>query len=737
MLKNGVKNKIAAGILCLALVLGGAPFATAENLVNNGTNEAVGNTPSWIQTLSDSVNLRQGPGTSFKQVDTLVPGTVLPVLGEQDNWYKVRMNNGSTAYVASWLVEAAIAPTSTPVSTLATSSAAAIPSNNRAVQVYINGKRMAFDVDPIVGDGRTLVPMAAIFQSMGADITWDGNSRTVTARKGDTTIILPIGSLTPMVNGQAWNLDVPAKIVKNRTLAPLRFVGQALGGKVAWDAETCQAIILSPPNPDDELIAIKVDGETVNLRANPSTSAGVIAALPPGMQLSVCGEQGGWYKVNYLDNEGWIAAWVITPVWGATGDNLLTFPSEEETSTTISNLLTLNYNKAVDGIYLTLQGNSKAKVEENNGSLIYTFADSYLQQNVNIQEPAGSVGISITGYNQGNDAVVQVTIPSSLAYQKNSENSGNTQVLVIHNCITGVVRQTFNSSGERIDITTLLPATYTQRQIGDTMMISLAGVSQGLAQSSYNYNSPIMESLTFAQQASESSYNTSIIIETKEASKFSVGQNSKRTETHILLINQRDIPARNSLVVLDPGHGGKDPGACGSFSQEKDINLAVALKVGAILNQKGINVAYTRTTDVFVPLESEAETGNIMNAALFVAIHCNHANPNAQGTETFYYAPESNPDLYLQKDDRKNLATAIQQRLVVNLGRPDRGVKQDNLLVLRNTKMPSALAELAFISSSEEEGLLNQDDFQNKAAQAIADAIAACMPVTVQETGKE
>ncbi|HBQ85141.1 MAG TPA: copper amine oxidase, partial [Syntrophomonas sp.] len=95
-------------------------------------------------------------------------------------------------------------------------------------------KRMAFDVDPIVEDGRTLVPMAAIFQSMGADITWDGNSRTVTARKGDTTIILPIGSLTPMVNGQAWNLDVPAKIVKNRTLAPLRFVGQALGGKVAW-----------------------------------------------------------------------------------------------------------------------------------------------------------------------------------------------------------------------------------------------------------------------------------------------------------------------------------------------------------------------------------------------------------------------------------------------------------------------------------------------------------------------
>jgi N-acetylmuramoyl-L-alanine amidase len=92
-----------------------------------------------------------------------------------------------------------------------------------------------FDVEPIIEEGRTLVPLRAIFEAIGANVQWEQSTQTVKAVKGSTEVILKIGSLQPAVNGKIWPLDVPAKIVRDRTLAPLRFVGEAFGGQVEWE----------------------------------------------------------------------------------------------------------------------------------------------------------------------------------------------------------------------------------------------------------------------------------------------------------------------------------------------------------------------------------------------------------------------------------------------------------------------------------------------------------------------
>ncbi len=104
-----------------------------------------------------------------------------------------------------------------------------------APTVNLDGQQLSFDVPPTIEDGRTLVPLRAIFEAMGAEVSWDQNTRTATAIKGDTTVVLQIGSTTPTINGQVKTLDVPAKIVNGRTLAPLRFVGEAFGGTVEWN----------------------------------------------------------------------------------------------------------------------------------------------------------------------------------------------------------------------------------------------------------------------------------------------------------------------------------------------------------------------------------------------------------------------------------------------------------------------------------------------------------------------
>lgn len=127
-----------------------------------------------------------------------------------------------------------------------------------APTVYLDGKCIdsLFDVKPVIDNGRTLVPLRAIFEAMGATVTWDAETRTASAVKGDTKVILPIGSTEPTINGVVKKLDVPAKIVNDRTLAPLRFVGEAFGGTVDWDGATRTITItsaaVSAPAPEPE-----------------------------------------------------------------------------------------------------------------------------------------------------------------------------------------------------------------------------------------------------------------------------------------------------------------------------------------------------------------------------------------------------------------------------------------------------------------------------------------------------
>jgi len=174
-------------------------------------------------------------------------------------------------------------------------------------------------------------------------------------------------------------------------------------------------------------------------------------------------------------------------------------------------------------------------------------------------------------------------------------------------------------------------------------------------------------------------------------------------------------------IVIDPGHGGKDPGAIGlTGAHEADVNLAVARKV-AVLLQPVMTVVLTRHTDkslganVSADLTARANVANQAGADVFVSIHCNSAtDPAAHGTETHCYPGSVKGAV---------LAQCLQDRLVPALGLTDRGTKESNFAVLRQSKMPAALVELAFISNSVEEKLLQSEDFQDRAALAIARGI--------------
>lgn len=181
--------------------------------------------------------------------------------------------------------------------------------------------------------------------------------------------------------------------------------------------------------------------------------------------------------------------------------------------------------------------------------------------------------------------------------------------------------------------------------------------------------------------------------------------------------NQQTKPGPSFKVVVDPGHGGEDPGATGpGGTLEKNVNLAIARNLAERLRTAGIQVTLTRTADETVSLTKRAEISNHIRPDLFISIHANSfSHKEVQGTETYY-----------KNESAKATAAAkmVQQELVRALGRPNRGVKTANFYVLRNNVVPAILTEIAFISNQEEERLLADANFQRRAAEAVYRGIA-------------
>lgn len=214
-------------------------------------------------------------------------------------------------------------------------------------------------------------------------------------------------------------------------------------------------------------------------------------------------------------------------------------------------------------------------------------------------------------------------------------------------------------------------------------------------------------------------------------------------------------------VIIDAGHGGKDPGTMGGGIKEKDIALKIALELGRIIreNLPDVKVIYTRSTDVFIGLYERADIANNNNANVFISIHCNATKgASAYGTESWVMGTHKNEanlevamkenkvisleDNYLEKYDgfdpnspeahiifslfqnaylsqSLNLAAKIEDQFQNRVGRKSRGVKQAGFLVLWKTSMPSVLIETGFLSNPDERSYLNSKTGQVYLASAI------------------
>lgn len=231
----------------------------------------------------------------------------------------------------------------------------------------------------------------------------------------------------------------------------------------------------------------------------------------------------------------------------------------------------------------------------------------------------------------------------------------------------------------------------------------------------------------------------------------------------LLFFNPSVFSQKKYTIVLDAGHGGKDPGNLGNGFREKEIALKVVLEIGKILKaNKDLKIIFTRDEDIFIDLWKRGAIANEAKATLFVSIHCDSHTSNAYGAGTFVLGLRGNKmnleiakrenavilleDNYEQRyegfdpnsaesviglsllqeenlDKSLEVAHLIQQNFTNKLNRLGRKVKQDNFQVLRETIMPSVLVELGFLTNKTEGRYLNSKNGQLQMSKAIADAI--------------
>jgi hypothetical protein len=143
--------------------------------------------------------------------------------------------------------------------------------DNSDIRVLINGLQHVFDPPPVIRDGRTLVPMRALFEALGADVDWDAQTRTAVGTRGNAEVLIPIDSTGPTVNGVKKTIDVPAQIIDGRTFIPLRFIGEALGDEISWDGNARKITVNTQA---EEIIASDVTGLVLDYRLSLEKDAG-------------------------------------------------------------------------------------------------------------------------------------------------------------------------------------------------------------------------------------------------------------------------------------------------------------------------------------------------------------------------------------------------------------------------------------------------------------------------------
>lgn len=627
---------------------------------------------------------------------------------------------------------------------LSAAAATPVPHAPPVINITVEGKRLEMPVPPAIVENRLLVGARFVAEAVGAEVGWNPATRQVTITRRSDMVIITLNKKEALVNGKTVVMEVPAQVVSDRTLVPLRFIAEALGGAAEWDQQTRTANILRKPTAVTDMKYIRDVGKT---RLELSLSEPLLQVSP-----------------------------VETPEKAVLLDLYPAVITADKPFLILLDSLMRSAVLSVDGRTVRLnaqlwhQPTARQYLSPDGMTLTVEFAHTITGINHTVDGRVPIVSIASNG--RLNYSTLELSDPSRLVFDLAGVRLGKeipTTVDINQTPVSRIRAGQFSAAPEIARVVLDLVKSHPPEIVSTDLGIQLkfipqvdvikADKLQGKTRLTLPFSLPVDSLVTWAADRKQiqvhipqgrSVMKESLIkvadgtIDTVEVADGPLPNSMVITVSlpyylgHTVVSKSGDAsviidiissPVYGKRIWVDAGHGkipgGKDdPGAIGATTKvkEKDLNLWIAQELKKQLEGAGAVVLMTRTGDEGIDFTERPDLVNKQRPPvdLFLSIHHNSTtNSTTRGTETYYWT--TNPK-------SKILAEKIHPQLLKALGFPDRKVRQESFLVIQKTTMPAVLLELGYLSNPVEEKLIAEPGvavrtYPGKVAAAITAGI--------------
>ncbi|WP_419002545.1 N-acetylmuramoyl-L-alanine amidase [Anaerotignum lactatifermentans] len=626
----------------------------------------------------------------------------------------------------------------------------------KEVKIEIDGKAMVpKDMPAVIIDGRTMLPMRQIAQELGCEVNWNEAAKQIYVMRGSDIIVFTVDSKTGYENGKEFTMDVPATIVNDRTMLPVRALADALHLNIKW-------------NDPNRIVSIQSGDTVVKDEPKAPESGQTTAGTLTGIQTPSAKDADqtftiqadgpmGRYEKTFVDDQK-----IVLDFYGAKSS----LPGEitKTNSDIVTGIRTATHENNGDSftrVVFDLSGKKKYEVTQSadKKNITISFGKTTVDkisavhsQNKDIITIGGTGSFGASVAMTADPQKIIVTIPncqSNLSDKINTDelqyvldgkvdtSKGNTVELVL--AVEDLVQYSYREENQNL-ILEIYPTTLKNMRYDKNANVLYLDkkdkIDTGSVKFEDHYLDGYFDVTLPGDYESDYGYGTydvkGTVVENIEVSTKGVNTTFRFKQNRISAYEVTDegdsyaIRVKNpkevydKVLLLDAGHGGKDPGTSGNGMQEKNLNLTIAQKIAQKLQGSGIKVYMTRDSDVYPENSTRAKTANDI-ADLMVSIHMNSGPETANGTETLYQVHANDNGARLTS---KQLAEILQGKVVSATGNTNRGAKLwTDVLILNRTTVPSVIVEVIFITNTGDALKISNPAYQDQVAQAIADGI--------------
>jgi len=625
--------------------------------------------------------------------------------------------------------------------------------------LYVLGKKAGKDL-PVVKNNIVYIPLRPVGESLGYKASWAAAVKTMDLRSGSSSAKVTIGYGYGVVNGKSVKVN-PAPIMYNeRTYVPVSFIQDNFGYDVTYDK--AKNIVNIDKKKAAEDVTEKPAEQPIEYK---KAKIEEIAYDDNGgfPQLNIVADNPVKYKsFTMLDPDR-----MVVDIENSVLDT--EFETKEIGKGGVIRVRAAQFSKSPDvvRVVIDLEDQKTCKLVQSNDkktiSLIYAniiIPVSFLKEDGrDVLMIRGSQDMDTNVFRLENPDRVVVDIRKAVLIEQGQTVNANTSyvksirtgqvdvgvVRVVLDVEPGVYYDvTNNGSLTKVYISNVPFSFFDYKKYYNSASVDLSpGIEVeyqpiidkanrtlkimitkdlDVEQKTYDINDNVLDCVTVAKETHAGKVYTVAAFKMKPFVEYELFSPSV-TKLISMKFKHKSETTGQLTVLIDPGHGGKDPGATAidKTTYEKDLNLDVALRLNRILKGLGFNTEMTRNDDRYVDLVSRSSLANNNYVDFFMCIHFNAFTSSAKGIETLYYPNEITDEYPV---DNKKIAEIFHNEIIDALKRPSRGITpRPGLHVLNKTKMPAILAELGFLTNSEEFGQIKKEDYREMAARALAASI--------------